>query len=45
MEDQKLETTFGSGPTSTWFPLVSGEEPPTFITDGEGRLITIGYTA
>lgn len=30
-------------PTSQWIPLVSGAEPPVFITDGAGVLITVAY--
>jgi len=34
--------TGGGG--ATWLPIVSGSEPPVFITDGAGNLITVGYT-
>lgn len=30
-------------PTSQWFPLVDGAEPPAFITDGAGVLIAVAY--
>lgn len=33
----------GGGGGGSWLPLVSGSEPPIFITDGAGVLITVGY--
>ena len=34
----------GSGGSSgSWFPLTTGEEPPVFVTDGEGDLIAVAY--
>lgn len=38
-----LEFAVVAVPTSTWIPLVSGAEPPVFITDGAGVLITVAY--
>lgn len=33
----------GGGGGNTWIPLVDGHEPPAFITDGAGSLITVAY--
>lgn len=30
--------------TSCWLPVVSGAEPPSFITDGDGNLVTVAYS-
>lgn len=30
--------------SGSWLPLVDGSEPPNFITDGAGKLITVFYT-
>lgn len=38
-----LEFAIVTVPTSQWLPLVSGAEPPVFITDGAGVLITVAY--
>jgi hypothetical protein len=38
-----LEFANVSVPTSQWLPLVSGAEPASFITDGQGNLITVAY--
>lgn len=39
------QLSFPASSTNTsWLPLVSGSEPPAFITDGAGRLVTIAYT-
>ena len=32
------------GGSGSWLPLVDGSEPPVFITDGAGHLITVAYT-
>lgn len=28
---------------SAWIPLVTGSEPPTFVTDGAGHLILVAF--
>jgi hypothetical protein len=38
-----LEFAIVALPTSQWLPLVSGAEPASFITDGQGNLITVAY--
>lgn len=32
-----------AGEDHSWLPLVDGAEPPSFITDGAGVLITVAY--
>lgn len=32
----------GTGGSGSWIPLVTGSEPPVFVTDGAGRLILVG---
>ena len=36
-----IAATGGGGPS--WIPVVTGAEPPVFVTDGAGTLILVGY--
>ncbi len=37
-----VDFSVASAPTG-WIPLVTGAEPPVFVTDGSGNLIVVGY--
>lgn len=42
LDDWVSDGSGGSG--SCWVPLVTGAEPPEFVTDGAGNLIMVPFT-